>query len=45
MRPSDIPVLIGDTTRLRQATDWTPQIPFDQMLDDLLAYWRSTLGV
>ncbi len=45
MRPSDIPVLIGDTTRLRQATDWTPRIPFDQMLDDLLAYWRSTLGV
>ena len=41
LRPSDIPVLIGDATRLHEATGWTPRIPFDQMLDDLLDYWRS----
>lgn len=41
MRPSDIPVLIGDATRLRQATGWAPAVPFEQMLDDLLDYWRS----
>ena len=40
MRPSDIPVLIGDATRLRDATGWAPRIPFDQTLDDLLEYWR-----
>jgi GDP-4-dehydro-6-deoxy-D-mannose reductase len=40
-RPSDIPVLIGDPTRLRQASGWTPIVPFDRMLDDLLDYWRS----
>jgi GDP-4-dehydro-6-deoxy-D-mannose reductase len=41
MRPSDTPILLGDATRLRQATGWRPEIPFDQTLDDLLNYWRS----
>jgi GDP-4-dehydro-6-deoxy-D-mannose reductase len=40
LRPNDIPVLVGNPTRLREATGWTPQIPFDQMLADLLDYWR-----
>jgi GDP-4-dehydro-6-deoxy-D-mannose reductase len=41
-RPSDTPVLLGDATRLRTATGWRPEIPFDRTLDDLLAYWRIT---
>ena len=41
MRPSDTPVLIGDATKLRRATGWEPQIPFDRTLDDLLNYWRG----
>ena len=41
MRPSDVPILVGDTTRLRQTTGWTPEIPFGQTIDDLLAYWRG----
>jgi GDP-4-dehydro-6-deoxy-D-mannose reductase len=41
MRANDIPVLIGDATRLRKATGWQPEIPFEQTLDDLLAYWRE----
>ena len=41
MRPSDTPVLLGDSTKLRQATGWRPEIPFEQTLDDLLTYWRS----
>ncbi len=40
MRPSDTPVLLGDSTKLRQQTGWQPEIPFDQTLDDLLNYWR-----
>ena len=40
MRASDIPVLIGDPTRLKRATGWEPEIPFAQTIDDLLAYWR-----
>jgi GDP-4-dehydro-6-deoxy-D-mannose reductase len=41
MRPHDIPVLIGDATRLTKATGWRPAITFDRTMDDLLAYWRA----
>lgn len=44
LRPNDTPVVLGDSTRLRAATGWAPQIDFDRMLDDLLDYWRATLG-
>ena len=43
LRPHDTPILLGDPTRLRTATGWAPLISFDRMLDDLLAYWRTTL--
>jgi GDP-4-dehydro-6-deoxy-D-mannose reductase len=35
-RPADIPILIGDPSRLTAATGWTPAIPFDQTLRDLV---------
>jgi len=41
LRPSDTPLLLGDSTRLRAATGWHPEIPFEQTLDDLLNYWRT----
>jgi GDP-4-dehydro-6-deoxy-D-mannose reductase len=41
LRPNDIPVLVGDPSRLQATTAWRPQVTFDQMLDDLLAYWRA----
>jgi GDP-4-dehydro-6-deoxy-D-mannose reductase len=40
-RPSDIPVLVGDPSRLRAATGWEPRIPLDRTLADLLADWRA----
>jgi len=40
MRPSDTPVLVGDSTKLQRTTGWQPQIAFDRTLDDLLNYWR-----
>jgi GDP-4-dehydro-6-deoxy-D-mannose reductase len=43
MRPNDIPVLVGDSTRLREATGWAPRIGFDRTLDDLLEYWRASV--
>ncbi len=42
LRVQDTPALVADTARLEAATGWTPQIPFDRMLDDLLDYWRTT---
>jgi GDP-4-dehydro-6-deoxy-D-mannose reductase len=43
MRPNDLPVLIGDSTRLREATGWAPLFSFDRSLDDLLEYWRASV--
>ncbi|NPV53558.1 MAG: GDP-mannose 4,6-dehydratase [Firmicutes bacterium] len=40
LRPSDVPVLIGDVTRFRARTGWEPRIPLDKTLADLLNYWR-----
>ena len=41
MRPNDVPVVVGNFSRLNEATGWQPAITFNQMLDDLLTYWRS----
>ncbi len=41
LRPSDLPVLVGNPRRLVAATGWTPQHTLDQTLQDLLAYWRT----
>ena len=40
LRPSDTSSLVADTTRLRRLSGWEPHRPFDQMLDELLEYWR-----
>jgi GDP-4-dehydro-6-deoxy-D-mannose reductase len=41
MRPSDVELLLGDNTKLREATGWEPTIPFEQTMKDLLDYWRA----
>ncbi len=35
-RPVDIPLLLGDCSKLRRDTGWTPEIPLEQTLRDLL---------
>jgi GDP-4-dehydro-6-deoxy-D-mannose reductase len=44
-RPSDIPILVGDNTRLRQETGWEPLIPLEKTLRDTLDYWRQQVQV
>jgi GDP-4-dehydro-6-deoxy-D-mannose reductase len=44
LRPSDVEILIGDSTKFRADTGWEPRIPFEKTLEDLLAYWRETLS-
>jgi GDP-4-dehydro-6-deoxy-D-mannose reductase len=41
MRPSDVPVLIGDATKFMAKTGWKPAIPFEKTMEDLLNYWRE----
>jgi len=43
LRPSDVPLLIGDCSKFRARTGWLPRIPLDQTLRDLLNYWRGRL--
>jgi len=40
-RPNDVPLLLGDPTRLTSELGWLPEIDLDQTLKDLLAYWRN----
>jgi GDP-4-dehydro-6-deoxy-D-mannose reductase len=40
LRPSDNPIILGSHARLTADTGWTPVIPIEQTLADLLDYWR-----
>jgi GDP-4-dehydro-6-deoxy-D-mannose reductase len=44
LRPSDVEILIGDSSKFRADTGWEPCIPFEQTLEDLLCYWREKLS-
>jgi GDP-4-dehydro-6-deoxy-D-mannose reductase len=43
MRPSDVPIIYGDITKLRADTGWQPTIPFEESLCRVLAYWREVV--
>jgi GDP-4-dehydro-6-deoxy-D-mannose reductase len=43
LRPNDTPALVGDPSRLQEDTGWKPEISFDAMLDNLIAYWREAV--
>jgi GDP-4-dehydro-6-deoxy-D-mannose reductase len=36
MRPAEVPLLVGDPSKLRAATGWTPEIPLERTLADAL---------
>ncbi len=40
-RPVDIPRLVGDNSRIRAATGWSPTIPFQDTLAAILTRWRN----
>jgi GDP-4-dehydro-6-deoxy-D-mannose reductase len=41
LRPSDVPILLGDNSKFVKVTGWQPVIPFEQTLRDMLDYWRA----
>ena len=43
MRPSDNPILQGDSSKFRRRGGWKPEIPLDKTLKDILEYWRKVL--
>ncbi|MCU0508854.1 MAG: GDP-mannose 4,6-dehydratase [Anaerolineae bacterium] len=44
MRPVDVPVIVGDCSKLRRATGWEPRIPFEQTVGDVLDDWRNQVA-
>ena len=44
MRPIDADLQVPDTRKFTKHTGWTPQIPYEQTLRDLLDYWRARVA-
>jgi GDP-4-dehydro-6-deoxy-D-mannose reductase len=44
LRPVDVPVLVGDRTRLTSATGWVPEIALEQTMHDILAEQRTLVS-
>jgi GDP-4-dehydro-6-deoxy-D-mannose reductase len=44
LRPSDVPEMRGDFSRLQKATGWEPLIDLDETLQDVLTYWTSEVA-
>lgn len=42
-RPNDLPVIVGNFTRLHEATGWKPTIPLRQTLTDMYHYWLESI--
>lgn len=45
MRPSDVPILQGDCSKFKDITGWERSYTLDDMLADLLNYWRGICAV
>jgi GDP-4-dehydro-6-deoxy-D-mannose reductase len=45
VRPVNVPVVYGDSTRLRSVTGWQPTIPFEQTLLDILNDCRQRVQI
>jgi len=44
MRPSEVPEVICDASRLRAETGWEATIPFRQSMEDIMEYWRRRVA-
>lgn len=43
LRPSDVPILLSDSSKFVKLTGWEPRIPFRQSLEDLVEFWRERI--
>ena len=44
LRPIDADLQVPNTAKFRAHTGWTPEIPYDKTLRDLLDYWRDRVA-
>ena len=43
LRPEELDVLKGDSTKLREATGWEPRYTFESMIDEMVDHWVESL--
>jgi len=41
VRPTELPLLVADSSKFKRLTNWEPTIPFRQTMADILNYWRN----
>ena len=44
MRPSDVPLHVADTEKIRNDTGWQPTLTLAETVKDTLDYWRSAVA-
>ncbi len=44
MRPEELPYLRGDASKVKRILGWEPKITFDEMVQEMVAYWHSKLS-
>jgi GDPmannose 4,6-dehydratase len=44
LRPIDADLQVPDTTKFNRHTGWSPAIPFEQTMRDLIEYWRERVS-
>lgn len=45
LRPSDVTLLYGDSSKFNKITGWSPEYKLEQTMADLLAAWRQKIEV
>lgn len=43
MRPSDVPAIAADISRIRTDTGWEPVLPLENTIEDIMNYWRKNI--
>ena len=43
LRRNEVSRILGDSTKIRTETGWSPQIPLEKTIRDLLDYWREKI--
>lgn len=43
LRPTDEPIIFGDSSKLMNDTGWTQEYSLDRTVSDMIAYWRQKL--
>ena len=41
IRPTDEPIIYGDSSRLTKDTGWKQSYSLERTLSDMIAYWRA----